>query len=293
MAFSWSYALDIIRIKYTYALDIIRIKYTYDVVAPCYVAVRHDSDVNIGQWRLKSPAFRLFTQPFVQVQIKENIKSASLAFVRGILRSPVNSPYKGPVTRKMHPLDDVIMIIVCSRFIWCLDWNIPRLIHWLWGNGPSAGEVILGWGLLSQFPPFRYFPNFPSLSKQTLVIEYHVYIWEASPQLGCGDSCQIWMLFKESNRYFRMIENFAYGQINKRSFSNPHPWTICAKLKLNHVKPQKHAHRLHVYSDVLQWFIMSKLYRRFVRWMAFLPNYALRHIATLIFYFRLITLLIL
>ena len=36
--------------------------------------------------------------------------SASLAFVRGIHRWPVNSLHKGPVTRKMFPLDDVIMI---------------------------------------------------------------------------------------------------------------------------------------------------------------------------------------
>ena len=35
--------------------------------------------------------------------------SASLAFVRGIHRSPVNSPNKEPVTRKMFPFDDVIM----------------------------------------------------------------------------------------------------------------------------------------------------------------------------------------
>ena len=34
---------------------------------------------------------------------------ASLAFVRGIHRRPVNSPHKGPVTRKMFTLDDVIM----------------------------------------------------------------------------------------------------------------------------------------------------------------------------------------
>ena len=34
--------------------------------------------------------------------------SASLAFVRGIHR--VNSPHKWPVTRKMFPFDDVIMI---------------------------------------------------------------------------------------------------------------------------------------------------------------------------------------
>ena len=34
---------------------------------------------------------------------------ASLAFVRGIHRGPVNSPRKWPVTRKMFPFDDVIM----------------------------------------------------------------------------------------------------------------------------------------------------------------------------------------
>ena len=31
------------------------------------------------------------------------------------------------------------------------------------------------------------------------------------------------MWFKESNSYFRKIENFAYGEISERSFSNPHP----------------------------------------------------------------------
>ena len=37
--------------------------------------------------------------------------SASLAFVWGIHRGPVNSPHKWPVTRKMFPFDDVIMFI--------------------------------------------------------------------------------------------------------------------------------------------------------------------------------------
>ena len=83
----------------------------------------------------------------------------------------------------------------------------------------------LGWGLLSQFPPFRYFPKFSALSKHTLTVEYRVYIWHVSPQLSCGDTCQIWMWFEESNMYFREIENFAYGEVNERSFSNPHPST--------------------------------------------------------------------
>ena len=40
---------------------------------------------------------------------RQHQSSASLAFVRGIRRWPVNSPRKGPVTRKMLPFDDVIM----------------------------------------------------------------------------------------------------------------------------------------------------------------------------------------
>ena len=40
---------------------------------------------------------------------RKHQSSASLAFVWGIHRGPVNSPHKGPVTRKMFPFDDVIM----------------------------------------------------------------------------------------------------------------------------------------------------------------------------------------
>ena len=40
---------------------------------------------------------------------RKHQSSASLALVRGIPRWPVNSPHKGPVTRKMFPFDDVIM----------------------------------------------------------------------------------------------------------------------------------------------------------------------------------------
>ena len=40
--------------------------------------------------------------------------SASLAFVRGIHRGPVNSPHKWPVMRKIFPFDDVIMFVSVS-----------------------------------------------------------------------------------------------------------------------------------------------------------------------------------
>ena len=41
---------------------------------------------------------------------REYQSSASLAFVRGIHQGPVNSPHKCPLTRKMFPFDDVIMM---------------------------------------------------------------------------------------------------------------------------------------------------------------------------------------
>ena len=42
--------------------------------------------------------------------------SASLTFVRGIHRWPVDSAHKGPVTRKMFPFDDVIMYLESSSW---------------------------------------------------------------------------------------------------------------------------------------------------------------------------------
>ena len=47
-------------------------------------------------------------------QIKHH-SSASLAFVRGFHRWPVNSPHKGPVTRKLFPFDDVMVDMYSSE----------------------------------------------------------------------------------------------------------------------------------------------------------------------------------
>ena len=52
---------------------------------------------------------------------RKHQSSASLAFVRGIHRGPVNSPHKWPVTRKMFPFDDVI--------IWANDDHVHQGLH--------------------------------------------------------------------------------------------------------------------------------------------------------------------
>ena len=54
---------------------------------------------------------------------KKTSNSASLAFVRGMHRSPVNFPHKRPVTRKMFPFDDAMMCYKKLHLkIGSLDW---------------------------------------------------------------------------------------------------------------------------------------------------------------------------
>ena len=84
-------------------------------------------------------------------------------------------------------------------------------------------KTTLGWGLLSQFPPFRYFPNYSSLSKHTLTVKYRVYIWQVSPQLSCGDTCWIWMWFEESNMYFYMIKILLTEKLTNGALVTPTP----------------------------------------------------------------------
>ena len=56
------------------------------------------------------------------VDHRKHQSSASLAFVRGIHRGPVNSPHKWPVTRKVFPSDDVIMMIYPNCFVLMSSW---------------------------------------------------------------------------------------------------------------------------------------------------------------------------
>ena len=52
----------------------------------------------------------VYTTVYSVTDQRKHQSSASLAFVREIHRWPVNSPHKGPVTRKMFPFEEVIMV---------------------------------------------------------------------------------------------------------------------------------------------------------------------------------------
>ena len=81
----------------------------------------HYIDVIKQRWRLKSPASWLFIQSFIQAQIKENIKAPRHWPMWGNSPGPVNSPHKGPVTRKMFPFDDVFMEYISIPLKLCFN----------------------------------------------------------------------------------------------------------------------------------------------------------------------------
>ena len=114
-------------------------------------------------------------------------------FVQGTHRSPVNSLHKGQWRGAL------IFSLICARING-------------WVSKPEAGDlrrhrahydvtvlcwqwdhimIAPGWGLLSEFPPFHYFPNFAALCKYALAIQCRVYIWLESPKFCCGDTSQI------------------------------------------------------------------------------------------------------
>ena len=109
----------------------------------------HYNDVMMrARWRLKSPAPRLFAQPFVQAQIKENTKALrhwplwgesisqrahddvikwkhfprNWPFLRGI---PVNSPHKGQWRGAL------MFSLIC---VWIYGWVMPQ-------SHPTTGPV--------------------------------------------------------------------------------------------------------------------------------------------------------
>ena len=71
--------------------------------------------------QITSPTI-VYSTVYLDADQRKHQSSASLAFVRGIHRGPVNSPHKCPVTRKMFPFDDVIMELDALNFVQFLLW---------------------------------------------------------------------------------------------------------------------------------------------------------------------------
>ena len=70
----------------------------------------------------------VFSTVYSDADQRKHQSSASLVFVRGIYRGPVNSPHKWPVTRKMFPFDDFIMkqniLLAKAAGLWMEMWYL-------------------------------------------------------------------------------------------------------------------------------------------------------------------------
>ena len=93
--------------------DLRRYRAHYDVtVMECIIIVHHSVSCHVA---LNIDWYTVYWTVCSGADQRKHQSSASLAFVRGIHRWPVNSPHKGPVTRKMFPFDDVIK---CGHVYW-------------------------------------------------------------------------------------------------------------------------------------------------------------------------------
>ena len=114
---------------------------------------------------------------------RKHKRFASLAFVRGIHRWPVNSTHKGPVTRNFFPFDDVIM-----KNQWYA--TFPFLFHWaklhiicfwfiqyklLRNYALGAGAYVLLWCSTGWCLPIWY--DFPSTSEATSTKMVNYIVW--------------------------------------------------------------------------------------------------------------------
>ena len=97
------------------------------VMDPCLPFVRlltihHYGDVRMGAKASQITSLTIvYSTVYSDADQSKHQSSASLAFVRGIHRGPVNSPHKWPVTRKMFPFDDVIMCYSVLMCIWSIE----------------------------------------------------------------------------------------------------------------------------------------------------------------------------
>ena len=85
-------------------------KYGHSYVVFCCGWVCHYNDLIMSATASQITSLTIVYQTvYSGADYRKHQSPASLTFVRATHRWPVNSPYKGPVTRKMFPFDDVIM----------------------------------------------------------------------------------------------------------------------------------------------------------------------------------------
>ena len=98
--------------------------------------ITHYNDVIIGAMASQITSLTIvYSTVYSDADQRQHESSASLAFVRGIHRWPVNSPHNWRVTRKIFPFDDVIM----GTWLW--KWSSRKITLWPLAAFPRRLQV--------------------------------------------------------------------------------------------------------------------------------------------------------
>ena len=113
------------------------------------LAIFHYSDVIMSTMASQITGVSIVYSPFSSGGDKKNIKAPGhWPLLGGNHRWPVNSPHKWPVTRKMFPSDDVIML--WSQFSSACDSHLNgdlRVDHW------HRRSYARGWNCIAKWKP--------------------------------------------------------------------------------------------------------------------------------------------
>ena len=131
----------------------VRLKRTHSCVVQS--RTRHYSDVIVSSMASQFTGVLIGCSTVCSCTDQRKHSSASLAFVRGIHRSPVDSPHKGPVTRKMFPFDGVIMqyqlckgcvsdICISEKIMVVMKGSIRKVcFKWMWFTAFSPRFIVI------------------------------------------------------------------------------------------------------------------------------------------------------
>ena len=160
----------------------------------------HYSDVKMGAMASQITSLTIvYSTVYSDADQRKHQSSASLAFVWGIHRGPVNSPHKWPVTQKTFEFDDVIMTSYrADEFMIGGHTHTHRRSRWQYLNAKSG----LRWKGFSEsmqsWPCIEHAVLFLSSKRLT---NPHVYailnFWGASASFLCA--IKIYLRFERQN----------------------------------------------------------------------------------------------
>ena len=157
----------------------------------------HYSDIIMGTVASQITSLTIvYSTVYSDADQRKHQSFASLAFVRGIHRGPVNSPHKWPVTWKMFPFDDVVMTMALSNICpW--HWHIEAIFNKETSNIPLTGGCII-------------MPILSLWQSAVLPVTTKMVYWQLSVSVSHWGTVSIWR---------RCFTSISIGKI-RRSFTN-------------------------------------------------------------------------